>query len=130
LSAIDKYLDSQFFGLNNKYEPDYQLLQWIESTLIGGVQTVDIPLMQSGNVLFIRLEQIAISTDGLGGTVSFRDSRLANNLFSINNNVSYFTVTKFDYLVNNTSVQIVSTSATVLFSIGFSRISTKEKTKK
>lgn len=130
MSAIDKYLDSQFFGLNNKYEPDYQLLQWIESTLIGGVQTVDIPLMQSGNVLFIRLEQIAISTDGLGGTVSFRDSRLANNLFSINNNVSYFTVTKFDYLVNNTSVQIVSTSATVLFSIGFSRISTKEKTKK
>lgn len=130
MSAIDKYLDGQFFGLNNKYEPDYQLLQWIESTLIGGVQTVDIPLMQSGNVLFIRLEQIAISTDGLGGTVSFRDSRLANNLFSINNNVSYFTVTKFDYLVNNTSVQIVSTSATVLFSIGFSRISTKEKTKK
>lgn len=130
MNAIDKYLDGQFFGLNNKYEPDYQLLQWIESTLIGGVQTVDIPLMQSGNVLFIRLEQIAISTDGLGGTVSFRDSRLANNLFTINNNVSYFTVTKFDYLVNNTSVQIVSTSATVLFSIGFSRISTKEKTKK
>lgn len=130
MNAIDKYLDGQFFGLNNKYEPDYQLLTWIESTLIGGVQTVDIPLMQSGNVLFIRLEQIAISTDGLGGVVSFRDSRLANNLFSINNNVSYFTVTKFDYLVNNTSVQIVSTSATVLFSIGFSRISTKEKTKK
>lgn len=130
MNAIDKYLDGQFFGLNNKYEPDYQLLNWIESTLIGGVQTVDIPLMQSGNVLFIRLEQIAISTDGLGGVVSFRDSRLANNLFSINNNVSYFTVTKFDYLVNNTSIQIVSTSATVLFSIGFSRISTKEKTKK
>lgn len=130
MNAIDKYLDSQFFGLNNKYEPDYQLLTWIESTLIAGVQTVDIPLMQSGNVLFIRLEQIAISTDGLGGVVSFRDSRLANNLFTINNNVSYFTVTKFEYLANNTSLQIVSTSATVLFSLGFSRISTKEKTKK
>lgn len=130
MSAIDKYLENQFFGLNNKYEPDYQLLTWIESTLIGGVQTVDIPLMQSGNVLFIRLEQIAISTDGLGGTVAFRDSRLANNLFTINNNVSYFTVTKFDYLVNNTSLQIISTSATVLFSLGFSRISTKEKVKK
>lgn len=130
MNAIEKYLDGQFFGLNNKYEPDYQLLTWIESTLIAGVQTVDIPLMQSGNVLFIRLEQIAISTDGLGGVVSFRDSRLANNLFTINNNVSYFTVTKFEYLANNTSLQIVSTSATVLFSLGFSRISTKEKTKK
>lgn len=130
MSAIDKYLDNQFFGLYNKYEPDYQLLTWIESTLIGGFQTVDIPLMKSGNVLFIRLEQIAISTDGLGGTVAFRDSRLLNNLFTINNNVSYFTVTKFDYLANNTSLQIVSTSATVLFSLGFSRISTKEKTKK
>ena len=130
MSAIDKYLDGQFFGLNNKYEPDYQLLTWIESTLVGGFQTVDIPLMQSGNVLFIRLEQMTISTDGLGGTVSFRDSRLANNLFTINNNVSYFTVCKFDYLVNNTSLQIVSTSATVLFALGFSRISTKEKTKK
>ena len=130
MSAIDKYLEGQFFGLGNKYEPDYQLLTWIESTLIAGFQTVDIPLMQSGNVLYIRLEQIAISTDGLGGTVSFRDSRLANNLFTINNNVSYFTVTKFDYLINNTSFQLVSNSATVLFSLGFSRISTKEKTKK
>lgn len=130
MSAIDKYLDGQFFGLYNKYEPDYQLLTWIESTVIAGFQTVDIPLMQSGNVLFIRLEQIAISTDGLGGVVSFRDSRLANNLFTINNTTSYFTVTKFDYLANNTSLQIVSTSATVLFALGFSRISTKEKTKK
>lgn len=120
MDIIQEYLLNQDFG---DAKPNYQLLTWIESTLVAGVQTVVIPLQKSNDTLFIRINQIAISTDGTGGTVSFRDARLTTNLFTINNNVSYFTIPKFDYLVNNTSFTMVSTSATVLFAVGFCRIS-------
>lgn len=122
MDLIQEYLLNQDWG-GEGAKPNYQLLTWIESTLVAGVQTVVIPLQKSNDTLFIRINQIAISTDGLGGTVSFKDSRLNTNLFTINNNVSYFTVTKFDYLINNTEFKMVSTSASVLFSLGFCRIS-------
>lgn len=122
MDVLQEYLLTQEFG-GKKYKPNYQLLTWQESDLIAGVQTVTIPLAKSADTLYIRLEQIAISTDGLGGTVSFRDTRYNTNLFTINNNVSFFTVTKFPYLVNNTSLTIVTNSPGVLFSIGYCRIS-------
>lgn len=124
--VVSKYLHSQYFG-NENCEPSYEIPTWIESQLVGGFQTVTIPLSKSANALFIEIMAMSISTDGLGGVVSFKDSRLPTNLFSINNNVSFFTVTRFSYVVNNTSFVMQSTSATVLFALEFSRVSKRDK---
>lgn len=126
--VVSKYLKSQYFG-GDEFESLYQIPTWVESTLVAGFQTVEIPLSKSANALFIEIIGMTLSTDGLGGVISFKDARLPTNLFSINNNVSYFQVTKFNYLVNNTSFTMTSNSATVLFSLEYTRISKVKKQK-
>ncbi len=128
MNPIDEYIKWQDFGNNSanegeNWQPRYQLLTWMPSALVGGFQTVTIPTDESGNVLFIRIHQMSISTDGLGGTITFSDKRIVTPLFSIINNISFWSVGGFDYIVNDTKFTMVSNSATVQFALGYSPIS-------
>lgn len=129
MSLIKEYLRWQYFGDQEK-EPRYQLLTWEPSQLIAGFQTVVIPNDPNSNCLFIETELMSISTDGLGGVISFKDQRMNTNLFSIINNTSIYTMNRFDYLIPDSRLIIVSTSATVQFSVAYCRITTDKKVNK
>lgn len=129
MDFIQEYLKWQDYGntpanRNEKqWEPRYQLLRWEPSALVAGFQTVTIATEKSNNVLFIRIVEMIISTDGLGGTIVFNDARIAKPLFSIDNSNVYFSQGCFNYLVNDKQFTMISTSATVQFSLGFITIS-------
>jgi hypothetical protein len=123
VDSIDQYLRWQDFGPKPK-EPRYQLLTWVESTLVGLFQTVVIPTDKNANCLFIKVEQLTMSTDGLGGTIVLKDIRSNNNIFTVHNMLPIWSVGPLRYLVNDTKLTIQSNSATCLFSIGYSMITT------
>src|SRR6267154_687420 len=110
MDGINKYLSQQNFGESK--EQWYQILQWQESAVVAGVNRVNITFKDATNTLFIRIYQMSISMDGLGGTASFADSRLAGNLFTLQNNIASWNVQKFDYIVSDNKFQMTCSSLT------------------
>jgi hypothetical protein len=125
-SGVTNFLNDQDFG-GSEFMPKYQLLTWQASVIVAGFQTVAIPLDPTGNVLFIQIEQILISTDGLGGVITFRDSRIPTPMFNIINAASYTICPVFNYLIKGNKFTMVSNSATVQFALGYIPISKQPK---
>lgn len=129
--VIDKYLADQDFG-QPEFVPHYKLLTWQESTTGGGPARIDITTQKGENVIFIQLVKLFVSTDGLGGTISFRDGRypVGTNMFTLINNSEFFNAMDFPHIIKNTKFSLISDSTTVRFSLAYVLISNKINVKK
>lgn len=127
MDGINKYLSQQNFGESK--EQWYQILQWQPSAVIAGVNSVIIPYKDATNTLFIRIYQMSISIDGLGGIIDFNDARIAAPLFSLQNNIASWNVQKFDYLISDSQFVMTCSDLQTKFSLAYCRITHKPEIK-
>lgn len=120
--AIEQYLR---YNEDYKGVPVYNELIWQPSVLIGAppvTREVQINIDKGSQTTFILVHYLQYSLDGLGGTVTFTDSRRAVPMIEINNNVSGTNIVPFPVAIRNNRFNLVCNNINILFSLAYQRV--------
>lgn len=127
-----EFVFEQYLKFNQDYKgsPVYNELNWLASAVVAGVNSVNIEKNQGDNRTFILIHYLAVSTDGLGGTIIFTDDRYpANPLFRINNNISDTDIVKFPIIAKNNRFRLICSDNNILFSLAYTTVTQENQDK-